>query len=157
MPRSERERREDLEPTTGRVAPSPEVVAPVPAAVLRMQESAGNRATADLLARVPARGSGKPEPVPDNIPAGTLDVDGFGVYQASSWAARGKANELTVWIPDSGDSARLFVASHRGEHIKRIWLYSGSRRITLTDVLIVTARAADGLMELEFNAGKIDW
>lgn len=157
MPRSERELREDLEPTTGRVAPSPEVVPPMPAAVLRMQEAAGNRATADLLARVPARGSGKPEPVPDNIPSGTLDFGDDGVYQASSWTVRGGADELTVWIPDTPNASRLFHAAHNGQHWKVVLFYTAGRRITLKEVLIASAAANQGLLELTLNAKTIDW
>jgi len=157
MPRSERERREDLEPTTGRVETSPEVVAPMPAAVLRMQESAGNRATADLLARVPARGSGKPEPIPDNVPYGTMSVEDYGQYQLTSWGIGEKANQLHVFFDAGRDASRFMVATERGMPIKGIWVYAGSRRIELKEVIIESCSVREGITELWLSSNTIKW
>jgi hypothetical protein len=150
MPRSERDRREDLVPTTGRVAPSPEVVAPMPAAVLRMQATIGNRATGEVLARAPEKTAVKQG----------VSVAGFGEYKLYSFH-RDSATRVAVTLDPGDDAAKLFSAASQGQPIKTVTIGHAGHVVTLREVVIASVRhggeEAPTLLEVEFDAGSIDF
>jgi hypothetical protein len=131
MPRSERELREDLAPTTERaVASPPEVVAPMPAAVMRMQATAGNRATTELLARAPAKDK------PKAAARYTMTIAKLGEFPLTSvQLGHGDRDDIVVTLGMSDERGRLHGPALTAVY-PTVTIATSSVTITLTDVLI---------------------
>jgi hypothetical protein len=147
MPRSERERREDLVPATERAAPAAAAVAPMPAAVLRMQALVGNRATTDVLARAPTADQS------------SVSVDGLGTYKVYSFT-RASNTSLSVSLDPGRDAAKLFAAAAQGTPIKSATLTHAAHTVTLSEVLIAGVQNGGGqepVTVVEFDAARIEF
>jgi hypothetical protein len=147
MRRSERELSE--EPVTV-VASPPAVVAPMPAAVLRMQATAGNRATTELLARDPVKE--KPKALY------TMSIPKMGDFPLLALMhPNNERDDIRVTLSLS-DGAKFqgagLTATYPTVTIK------GPITITLTDVIIAGYNISGGsggeepIVELALNAAK---
>jgi hypothetical protein len=151
VPRPERELSEDRAPAIEPAVASPmAVVAPMPAAVLRMQATAGNRATSDLL----ARDSVKQKPKA----AWTMTIPKLGSFPLLSFQLPGNdKGDVTVSLSVS-DGAPL-----QGPVLTQVFptvTIKGAVTITLTDAMITSYSMSGGtfgeepVLTLAFNAAK---
>jgi hypothetical protein len=133
--------RESLEPADERRLPAPEIARPPHVeAVLRMQATAGNRATSRLIARDPAA----PEAVPAEKSGGSgyvMTIEGFGQYEVSSFQTTSK-NAILVTFDAGKDAARLMQAATEGRPIKSVTIAIRDRTITLLEVVITSVQQA---------------
>jgi hypothetical protein len=150
MRRAERER-DDLTPAADQALVSPPaVVAPMPAAVLRMQATAGNRATTGLLARDAVKDKPKA--------AYTMTVPKMGDFPL-----------LALMLPSNDrDDVRVTLSMSDGAKFQGPGLTAsyptitikGAITITLTDVVIAGYNLTggtlgeDAIVELSLNATK---
>jgi hypothetical protein len=153
MPRAERERDEDLAPAVERAIPSPvEAVAAMPAAVLRMQATAGNRATSDLLARAPAAKE-KPKA------AYSMSIPKVGDFPVLSLVLPNNDRDDIHVTLSQADGAK-FQGPGLNASYPTVTIKAGAVTITLTDVLISGYTLSGGslgeepLVELSLNAAK---
>jgi hypothetical protein len=148
MRRPERERSEGLAPAVEPAMPA--VVAPMPAAVLRMQATAGNRATTGLLARDAVKEKPKA--------AYTMSIPKLGDFPV-----------LSLHLPmNDRDDIRVTLSMSDGAKFQGPGLTAGyptitlkgAITITLTDVVIAGYTMTGGtpgeepIVELSLNAAK---
>lgn len=150
MPRAERELHEELVPHAEPVERSPEAISPMPAAVLRMQATAGNRATSELLARDAVKDKPKA--------AYTMSIPKLGDFPL-----------LALMLPNNErDDIRVTLSMSDGAKFQGPGLTAtyptivikGAVTITLTDVVIAGYSLSGGtlgeepIVELSLNAAK---
>jgi hypothetical protein len=146
--------RESLEPADERRVPAPEVAAPPHVqAVLRMQATAGNRATSRLIARDAAEKTG--------TSSYAMTIADFGIYELSSFHVESKTR-VTVSFDPGKDGSRLMHAAAAGQPIKSVTISAGGRTVTLTEVVIASFNHAadpargDTIVSVEFDAKDVD-
>jgi hypothetical protein len=128
----------------------PGSVGPMPAAVLRMQAAAGNRATADLLARA---GQGRDQGEAEG--QGRLDDDGRTVRRLP--AARATLPNHDKGDIDVADGARLQRAL--SDLLRTVTIKGPTMTITMTDVVISGyvsggTHGDDAVVTVQLNAQK---
>jgi hypothetical protein len=156
MPRAERELGDELIPHAEPAERSPEVVAPMPAAVLRMQATAGNRATSDLLARAPDKGAVKEKAKAKATY--TLTIPKRGEFPAQS---------LTMGNHDRDDIYMTLALEHgmrlqdaTSDFFPTVTITSPSFTITLSEVVISAFSISGGtygdeaIVTIALNAKK---
>lgn len=156
---------EELEEATDERAadPAPKPAAPQVAAVLRMQSLVGNHATSRMVAAM--RVAREPaEAVPaDSGPQAAgkesaMTLAGFDRYSIGGYSLSGKTAVSVVFDPGK-DAARLMEASSKGQRIPTVTITTGTRTITLTDVIIASFQHANSggepLISLELDAASI--
>lgn len=155
MPRAERELAEELVPHAEPAERAPEVVAPMPAAILRMQASAGNRATSDLLARAPDKGAVKEKPKS----AYTMSIPKVGDFSVIALML-GNSDKDDIHVTLSLEDGAKFQGPGLTANYPTVTIKAGSVTITLTDVIISGysvsggAHGDDALVDLALNAQK---
>jgi hypothetical protein len=129
----------------------PAGVAPVPAAVLRMQATAGNRATRDLLARDPVQA--KPKALY------TMTIAKHGAFPLLAFAlGNSERDDIRVTLALS-DGARLQGAALT-DSFRTVTITGPTLTITLTDVVISNYSVSggtggqDAVVDLALNAQK---
>jgi hypothetical protein len=152
MSRAERQLEEEFVPQAEAPERSPELVAPMPAAVLRMQATAGNRATSDLLARAPTKDKPKPKA------AYTMSIPKFGDFPVLALML-GNSDKDDIRVTLSvGDGAKF-----QGPGLTAVYptvTIKGAVTITLTDAMITGYSVSggtfgqDAVVEIAFNAQK---
>lgn len=151
MPRAERER-DDLTPAADQAVVSPPaVVAPLPAAVLRMQATAGNRATTGLLTRDATKEKPKA--------AYTMSVPRMGDFPVLSLVLPNNERDDIHVTLSQADGAK-FQGPGLNANYPTVTIKAGAITITLTDVLISGYTLSGGtlgeepIVELSLNAAK---
>jgi len=129
MPRAERALHEELVPHAAPVDRSPEVVAPMPAAVLRMQAAAGNRATSDLLARDAVKDK------PKTKAAYTMSIARYGDFPLLALNLPNRDEDDIVVTLDLADGARL-QGRALSDLLRTVTIKGPTLTITMTDVVI---------------------
>jgi hypothetical protein len=130
----------------------PASVAPMPAAVLRMQATAGNRATSDLLARAPAA---KEKPKASY----SMSIPKMGDFPVLSLVLPNNERDDIHVTLSQADGAK-FQGPGLNASYPTVTVKAGTVTITLTDVLISGYTLSGGnlgeepLVELSLNATK---
>jgi hypothetical protein len=151
MPRAERELQEELVPHAEPSERSPEVVAPVPAAILRMQASAGNRATSELLARDAAKEKPKS--------AYAMSIPKVGDFPLQSLML-GNSDKDDIHVTLSLEDGAKFQGPGLTANYPTVTIKAGSVTITLTDVIISSYSISSGpvgedaVVDIALNAQK---
>jgi hypothetical protein len=157
MPRAERAFEEELVPQAESPEPSPAVVAPMPAAILRMQAAAGNRATSELLARAPDKGAVKEKPKPKS--AATMSIPKMGDFPVLALVIpRTDRDDFDVTL--SQEDGAKFQGPGLTANYPTITIKTGAVTITLTNAVITGYSLSggtlgeDALVNIAFNAEK---